>query len=130
MRMEQQSTTTSVPVRLLVAAASALALPELALRFLENADVDAPGTSIVRGTLGPVLARYVPLRALAAAHPLLATLGGILAVVVAFTLARAATRLWFNELRPGLAGTHFEQQRLTFPVYQPDLLELVSARPP
>jgi hypothetical protein len=120
----------SLPVRLVLLVCAAVALPELALRFLETADSSAPATGTVRAVCAPVFARYLPLRALALAHPLLVAPAAAVVAAAVFMLGRAATRLWFNEIRPRLAGTHFEQEPLRFPSAEPDLLELVTRRPP
>ncbi len=112
-----------------LALCACVALPELALHFLEIVGEDAPGTAAVRTMLAPLLAHYLPARAHVIAHPLSAVLVLVLVGLVAAVLARRVAHLWFNEIRPRLAGTHFAQKPLTFPMRETDLLDLVAARP-
>jgi hypothetical protein len=112
---------------LLVLLCAAAALPELALRFLATAD--GLGTGMFRALSAPLLERYLPLRAVLLARPGAAVAVVGLTVAVGFVVARAVTRLWFNEVRPRLAGTHFTREPLGFPGTNADLLELVRNRP-
>ena len=119
-----------MPARLLVVAAAVLVLPEVALRFLETADATSPIAVLVRVTCGPVLARYLPVRAFVTLHPAWALLLGLLTLATVVGLVRLAAHLWFNEARPRIAGTHRKVEPLTFSKTEPDLLGLIAARPP
>ena len=119
---------TSLRTRLLALMAAVVALPELALRFLET--TDGPGAGMVGALCAPLVARYLPVRAALLARPVAAAVVAALTVPVGFVVVRAVTKLWFNEVRPRLAGTHFTREPLGFPSTNADLLELVRSRPP
>ncbi len=122
------SAATSLGNRLLVLLCAAAALPEFARRFLET--TDGPGAGMLGALRAPIIERYLPVRAALLAHPGAAVAVGGLTVTACFVLARVLTKLWFNEVRPRLAGTHFAQAPLGFRSTNADLLELVRSRPP
>src|SRR3990172_8427973 len=119
---------TSLRTRLLALVAAVVALPELALRFLET--TDGPGAGMVGALCAPLVARYLPVRAALLSRPVAAAVVAALTVPLGFVVVRAVTKLWFNEVRPRLAGTHFTREPLGFPSTNADLLELVRSRPP
>ena len=118
----------SVAVRLLLALFALAALPELCTRFLAAAEPEGPTAVVLRRAMAPILGRYLPLRSFAVLHPFLVVGVGVTALTIALVTVRVLARLWFNEVRPRLAGTHFRAEPATFPLAKPDLMTLVAKR--
>lgn len=98
---------------------------EAPLWWPTNAKVLKPWFAVA----GPAYARYLPVRAWAAQHPVFAA---VLAVTVV-TLLVLATRwwllFWHNQVKARLTGTHFAPDDVSFPTRSFALLEAVKRRP-
>lgn len=137
--MSDQKTATGRPSdplplipRLLLIAALLVGALELSLRaFAPDGALGSPspGGAMLRVVLGPLWARYLPLRAWVVAHPVLAgvvAVGilGVLVVVIRYWLL-----FWHNQVKARLTGTFFSPEISGFPVKVFELLEAVRQRP-
>ncbi len=89
----------------------------------------SPVTSLVRNITGPLLTRYLAVRAWVLEHPLLtvvllAAVVAVLAVAIRYWLL-----FWHNQIVARLSGTKFDPEDSGFPLRQFDLVQEILRRP-
>lgn len=137
--MSEQKTATGRPSdplplipRLLLIVALLVGALELSLRAFSPSGAlgsPSPGGAMLRVLLEPLWARYLPVRAWAVAHPVLATLAGLLLTTAIIIGVRYWLLFWHNEVKARLTGTYFSPEVSGFPVKPFELLEQIRQRP-
>lgn len=137
--MSEQKTATGRPSdplplipRLLLIVALLVGALELSLRAFSPSGAlssPSPGGAMFRAFLNPLWARYLPVRAWAVAHPVLATLAGLVVTALLIVGVRYWLLFWHNEVKARLTGTYFSPEVSGFPVKPFELLEQIRLRP-
>jgi type IV secretory system conjugative DNA transfer VirD4/TraG family protein len=125
--MEQRGSSSSMPIRVAVAAASLAGAAELAYRWHEEQGEDA--LPFLGRLLAEVAERWAPVRAWVLANQATATsilLGGVVLALLAY---RTALLVWRNQVVARLAGTYFREADQRFPSRTIDVLAEIRRRP-
>lgn len=89
----------------------------------------SPGSNLLKALLRPLWAQYLPVRAWAVAHPVLATVLGAVVLALVLVLARYWLLVWHNQIRARLTGTYLQTETSSFPTQTFELLPAIKGRP-
>jgi type IV secretory pathway TraG/TraD family ATPase VirD4 len=119
----------SQPLPLLQQALMLLLAVVVAMEAPQHLPHDGLGVALIIKATAPARPFYRPVRQFVLAHPALALAAFGILTALALAAYRSGLKLWHNQLKSRLSGTHFSPESSAFPLKGFNLLEQIARRP-